>query len=549
MKMFNKNTIIMTLAVILFSFIVTVPVSAAGPASVDLLSANNFVILSQTGITNTGSHTSVITGDIGSSPISATAMNNVFCSEMIGTIYGVDNAYVGSGDQTCFAGNPPLSNKTLVDNAVLDMGSAYTDAAGRTIPTATELGAGNIGGMTLAPGLYKWSTDVNIPTNLVLSGGASDVWIFQISGNLNIASGGSVLTGTKVILSGGAQASNIFWQVGGVTGATLGTYSTFNGNILSAKQVIIQTGVVLRGRAFAQTQVTLDANVISFPTILFSSDPIVLTLIKNIVGGTRTINDFPLTATGPTTFTGVSGTSLVTNIIVDAGLYNFSELAQIDYTAGQWSCIKNGGVAVLGDSVTLASGDNVSCTITNTYITPPVAPNLTVTKIVVDGTKVVSDFSLFIDAVSVTSGVVNISTLGTHTVSETPDATYGSVIAGDCASDGTITLSSGDNATCTITNTYIPVTSSVGGNGVIPAVINVPPVIVPVLNTIVPIIAVSVQAEPVVSYEQIVIPVVATVPILPMTGFSPVSKINILIFLGSIMLVSIFTSFVLIKKN
>jgi hypothetical protein len=194
-------------------------------------------------------------------------MDNVFCSEITGTIYGVDAAYVGSGDQTCFAGNPPLSNKTLIDNAVLDMGTAYTDAAGRTFPTGSELFAGEIGGETFAPGLYKWSTDVLIPTSVTLSGGANDVWIFQIAGNLSVASAGDVPSGVKVILSGGAQAGNVFWQVGGVTGATLGTYSTFNGIILSAKQIIMETGVVFNGRAFAQTQVTLDANAVSASSI------------------------------------------------------------------------------------------------------------------------------------------------------------------------------------------------------------------------------------------------------------------------------------------
>ncbi len=238
---------------------------AAGPATVDMLSLSNFAIVSGTGITNTGSHTTSITGNIGSSPITAAAMDNVFCSELTGTMYGVDAAYTGSGTQTCFAGNPPLSNKTLIDNAVLDVATAYNDAAGRTLPNGSELFAGNIGGQTFAPGLYKWSTDVSIPTDVTLSGGANDVWIFQVAGNLSVASGGSVPAGVKVVLSGGAQASNVFWQVGGGTGATLGTYSTFNGTILSAKQVIIQTGAVLNGRALSQTQVTLDANTVSVP--------------------------------------------------------------------------------------------------------------------------------------------------------------------------------------------------------------------------------------------------------------------------------------------
>jgi hypothetical protein len=268
MKLFTK--IVAPIAMIAFAFSLNfvgiTTAFAAGPAPVNFLSAEDFVILSKTGITNTESHTSDITGNIGSSPITAAAMDNVFCTEITGTIYGVDAAYTGSGDVTCFAGNPPLANKTLVDDAILDMATAYTDAAGRALPDGTELYAGNLGGQTFTPGLYKWSTDVTIPTNVTLSGGANDVWIFQIAGNLDIASGGSIPAGIKVVLSGGAQAGNVYWQVGGATGATLGTYSTFNGNILSAKQVIIQTGAVLNGRAFADTQVTLDANTISLVT-------------------------------------------------------------------------------------------------------------------------------------------------------------------------------------------------------------------------------------------------------------------------------------------
>lgn len=101
-----------------------------GPSPVNLLSVgtNNFVILSKAGITNTGSHLTAITGNIGASPVTAAAMSNVWCSEITGTIYGVDAAYTGSGVTTCFLGNPPVANKTLVDNAVADAGTAFTDA-------------------------------------------------------------------------------------------------------------------------------------------------------------------------------------------------------------------------------------------------------------------------------------------------------------------------------------------------------------------------------------------------------------------------------------
>src|SRR5665648_1021061 len=234
-----------------------------GPDVVDLGSAglvgSDFLILAKTAITATGATS--ITGDVGISPNKAGSITgfgltmdstNVFSTSslMTGKVYAADYY------------PPTPANMTT---AISAMEAAYTDAAGRTNPTATELGDGNIGGMTLAPGLYKWSTDVIIPTDVTLSGDANDVWIFQIARDLSIASKGDVASGIKVLLTGGAQASNVFWQVGGPTGATLGTYSTFNGTILSAKQIIIETGAILNGRAWAQSEVTLDSNTIVHP--------------------------------------------------------------------------------------------------------------------------------------------------------------------------------------------------------------------------------------------------------------------------------------------
>jgi hypothetical protein len=154
--------------------------------------------------------------------------------------------------------DPTPANLTT---AVSDMQTAYTDAAGRTLPDHTELGSGNIGGMTLFPGLYKWSTDVTIPTDVTLSGSANDVWIFQIAGNLSIAGAKSVL------LSGGAQARNIFWQVAGGVGVNLGTTSQFEGIILSQAGINLLTGATINGRLLAQTAVTLEANTVALPVL------------------------------------------------------------------------------------------------------------------------------------------------------------------------------------------------------------------------------------------------------------------------------------------
>jgi hypothetical protein len=126
------------------------------------------------------------------------------------------------------------------------------------LPDHTELGAGDITSMTLAPGLYKWGTGVLVSAGgVTLSGGANDVWIFQIAQTLTVSNG------ARVNLIGGAQAKNIFWQVAGQT--TLGTTSQFKGNILCQTAIVLNTGATLNGRALSQTAVTLDANAVTAP--------------------------------------------------------------------------------------------------------------------------------------------------------------------------------------------------------------------------------------------------------------------------------------------
>jgi len=218
------------------------PVKRTAP--INLRTADSFVILSQSGITNVP--TSAITGDIGSSPITGAA-NLLTCTEVTGTVYSVDTA----GPSPC-----TMTAPTILTTAVGDMQAAYTDAAGRAA-SVTELGAGNIGGMSLTPGVYKWSSNVTIPKNLTLSGGAKDVWIFEVAGDLDLASA------TKVVLRGGAQAKNIFWQVAGQ--ATLGTSSHFEGTILSKTLIAMKTGASINGRLLAQTAVTLQMNTVKLP--------------------------------------------------------------------------------------------------------------------------------------------------------------------------------------------------------------------------------------------------------------------------------------------
>jgi hypothetical protein len=224
---------------------------AASPAAINLGTAGNFAILSKTGISTTG--TTKIVGDIGVSPVAASYITGFALTLPAASSFSTSALITGKVYASDYA-NPTPSNLTT---AVLDMQTAYTDGAGRA-PTVTELGAGNIGGLTLTPGVYKWGTGVTIPTDVTLSGSGNDIWIFQIAQNLNISSA------TKIVLAGGAQASNIFWVVAGQT--TIGTTAIFNGNILDQTAIVLNTGATLNGRALAQTAVTLDSNAVTAPT-------------------------------------------------------------------------------------------------------------------------------------------------------------------------------------------------------------------------------------------------------------------------------------------
>lgn len=228
----------------------TVATSATGPAVVNLGSAVNYVILAKSGVSTTGA-TSVV-GDIGVSPILASGVTGF-------TLSAPPTTFTTSALVTGRVWAPDYDAPTAANltTAVLDMQTAYTNAAGRTLPDFTELGAGNIDGLTLAPGLYKWGTGVSFPNTVTLNGDANSVWIFQIAQNLTVGNGASVN------LTGGALARNVFWQVAGQ--ATFGTTSQFKGIILSQTLISFNTDAVFTGRAFAQTAVTLNATDILNP--------------------------------------------------------------------------------------------------------------------------------------------------------------------------------------------------------------------------------------------------------------------------------------------
>jgi hypothetical protein len=212
----------------------TTTVAGQGQAPVPLGSAANFVVLAGSTVTNTGATT--LTGDLGVSP--GTAVTGFPPGTVTGAMH---------------AGDPAAAQ------AQIDLTTAFNDAAGRTVGAVTV--AGNLGGQTLTPGLYKSTSSLEISSGdltLDAQGNADAVFIFQMASTL------TTTAGRQVILSGGAKAANVVWQVG--SSATLGTTSVFQGNILAAQSITLNTGATLDGRALTRiAAVALDANTITKP--------------------------------------------------------------------------------------------------------------------------------------------------------------------------------------------------------------------------------------------------------------------------------------------
>ena len=218
---------------------------------VELGAASDYVILAKTGISTVP--ISAVTGNVGVSPAAASYITgfsltadatNVFATspQVTGQVYAADYA------------TPTPANMTA---AVGDMELAFTDAASRAA-SVTELGAGDIGGMTLAAGVYQWGTGLLIPADITLKGSSKEIWIFQIAEDLTVSSA------TNVVLSGGALAEHVFWQVSGQV--TLGSTAHFEGVVLAKTAITLATGASLNGRLLAQTAVSLDGNAVIEPT-------------------------------------------------------------------------------------------------------------------------------------------------------------------------------------------------------------------------------------------------------------------------------------------
>jgi hypothetical protein len=225
--------------------------AAKGPAAVGLGAAGNFAVLAKTAISTVPS--SLVTGDIAVSPAAATYLTGFSLVADATNVFSTSPQIVGKA----YAANYAVPTPSNLTTAVSNMESAYSDAAGRPTPDFLELGTGNIGGKTLVPGLYKWTSTVTVPADVVLSGGENDVWIFQTTGDLTMSAG------KRITLSGGAKAKNVFWQVAGKV--TFGANSHFEGVVLSKTSITLQTGATMNGRALAQTEVALQQATLTQP--------------------------------------------------------------------------------------------------------------------------------------------------------------------------------------------------------------------------------------------------------------------------------------------
>ncbi len=235
---------------------ISAPAICQGSSCVSLGTAANYAILAKTGVDTIP--TSVVTGNVGLSPTARVGLTGWSETYDVTDTYATSAQVVAPGKLYAadLVGGTTSADLTT---AVLNMQAAYTDAAGRTATSAatTNVGAGTLTSLTLTPGVYEWGTAVTIPTDLTLNGSATDVWIFKVAGTLDMAAA------KNVILSGGALAKNIFWQVADVV--TIGANTHFEGIILGQTAINFGNLTSINGRLLAQSAVNLDATTVTQP--------------------------------------------------------------------------------------------------------------------------------------------------------------------------------------------------------------------------------------------------------------------------------------------
>lgn len=221
-----------------------------GPAGVSLGAAADYAILAKSAIATVSSST--VIGNLGLSPAAGSSIIGFSLSMANTNDYATSFDVIGN----IYAADYQPPTPVILAAAIVDMQLAYVNAASR-LPDMTGLGGGNIGGMSLPPGVYNWDADLSIPTDVSLYGCSRDVWIFQIGDDL------SVSKKTSIDLIGGAQASNVFWQVAGQVDIGVGAH--FEGNILTRSTVNLRKEASIVGRLLTQTKVILASNTVIMP--------------------------------------------------------------------------------------------------------------------------------------------------------------------------------------------------------------------------------------------------------------------------------------------
>jgi len=275
-------------ALLLFIPLVVITQAFSAHSRVNLLTTDNFAVLGGSGISDTG--TTAIVGDVGLSPTGGTAITGLTCEEVTGTIYDTNGGYTGGGavSTACRKTDPGL-----LITAKADLVTAYNDAASRTTTSqiATELG-----GTTLTDGTYDSADGTFELTGTVTlngQGNANAVFIFKMASTLTTASN------SRVILTNGAQACNVYWQVG--SSATLGTGTNLIGNVLALTSITDNGGSTVLGRLLARNgAVTLNnTNVVTSACAAGTSGSSTVASATDSSGGTSTSTCPPVTFAAP----------------------------------------------------------------------------------------------------------------------------------------------------------------------------------------------------------------------------------------------------------
>lgn len=450
MKIFNENLATL-LAVVAFMFALTGPVVVLAATAPSLGSESAYGVVSATFTNSNTSPQTIINGSVCATthtvpgPLTITGANDTPCASAKGTDQSaaLNNVTNGLNTQSCTSLGTAVNLNSVAGHptGVYTPGCYSTSGAGAT------------------------SMHITTGTTVTLDAGGDPnaVFIFKSAGALTTEAN------ISIVLTNGATADKVFWAP--VEAVTLGANNTFVGNILDAAGISIGHFSTLLGRALAfGGTVTTDANTITVPATLH-----VIKAVNNTGGGTATPANFTMHVSTLHPSANVSGSPQAgtstpgTSYSLSAGPYVVSEDADSSYSQSfSGDCDVNG-------FVTLSAGDNKTCTVTNIYITPGTA-TLHVEKVVVGGTAVPSNFMLHVKsgisdvtdspkAGTSTPGTSYTLSAGTYTVSEDPNSSYTQLFGGDCNSSGVVSLLSGNDKTCILTNTNIPLPAPVSGGG------------------------------------------------------------------------------------